>query len=355
MQEPLFGSLQYFFILCVFTLSVGLLYVALGWLISLYDASYFYSSAVGFSGVLFAMAVDEVSLSPFPTRSVFGLFSVPTRLYPWVLMVLLQVVMPNVSFLGHLAGVLVGFVHTWGGFWWAIPSFATLRKLEQMHCLQPLVRAGPYKAVPAQEVLRSDTSLHAQLAQAAACLRHACQPLIECRRRRNSGSGGSRTSGAASAGAAPPPAIVLNGYLVARGATGGDEEEGEGHYAAGGAVPGEAVASSTAAASSSAAGGAPVTSPTPASLAARAMAEKLRTAALARSNRAAAVPAGDGLRSPSSADDAIASGGRSSSAHSSAANVEKQQPGEIISSQTPDADAELETAPLTAKISSRNA
>jgi len=34
--------------------------------------------------------------------------SVPASFYPWVLLVALQVFMPNLSFLGHLAGILAG-------------------------------------------------------------------------------------------------------------------------------------------------------------------------------------------------------------------------------------------------------
>jgi hypothetical protein len=75
------------------------------------------------------MAVDESSLSPLPTRSIFGLFSVPTRIYPWVLMLLIQIMMPGVSLIGHLAGILVGTIHSLGGFNWLIPSFVTLRKV----------------------------------------------------------------------------------------------------------------------------------------------------------------------------------------------------------------------------------
>ena len=41
------------------------------------------------------------------TCSVAGLFSVPAAAYPWVLFVLLQVLVPHVSLLGHLTGLLV--------------------------------------------------------------------------------------------------------------------------------------------------------------------------------------------------------------------------------------------------------
>ncbi len=68
-------------------------------------------SSVGFSGVLFAMAVEESSLSGSPTRSLFGIVTVPTKYYPWAMLVAMQFLMPNVSFVGHLAGLLCGFLH----------------------------------------------------------------------------------------------------------------------------------------------------------------------------------------------------------------------------------------------------
>lgn len=40
-------------------------------------------------------------------RSVFGLFSVPARLYPWALLLVWQLLVPQASFLGHLTGLLV--------------------------------------------------------------------------------------------------------------------------------------------------------------------------------------------------------------------------------------------------------
>jgi hypothetical protein len=155
----MFGTLQYSFILLIFVLAVGLVYVATMLLLALVHPPYMYqgarcslstafstpschqtvwtvvtgacvlAGAAGLSGVIFAMAVDESSLSPFPTRSIFGLFNVPTRVYPWVLMLLIQLLMPGVSFVGHLAGILVGTVHSLGGFNWIIPSFTTLRKV----------------------------------------------------------------------------------------------------------------------------------------------------------------------------------------------------------------------------------
>ena len=63
--------------------------------------------AIGFSGVVFGLIVIDNSVSHATSRSIFGLFTVPARVYPWALMVLWQLLLPSVSFLGHLTGIVV--------------------------------------------------------------------------------------------------------------------------------------------------------------------------------------------------------------------------------------------------------
>jgi len=77
-----------------------------------YDA-WMYQHCVGFSGIIFHLSVLESHLHPGP-RSVFGCFSVPSSVYPWVLLLVLQLIMPNLSFLGHLAGILTGTLEYYG-------------------------------------------------------------------------------------------------------------------------------------------------------------------------------------------------------------------------------------------------
>lgn len=149
--EVLFGSLGFAFLISVYTLLVGAGFVGLGAIAATVDRAYWWQSAVGFSGVIFALAVDECALSPSPTRSVFGLFSVPTRFYPWVLMAALQFLLPNISFIGHLAGVLVGLLHCSGALHVCVPTPATLRKIETTWLPAALVRLAPYKLAPNAE------------------------------------------------------------------------------------------------------------------------------------------------------------------------------------------------------------
>jgi membrane associated rhomboid family serine protease len=149
--EGLFGSLGFAFLVSAYVLLVGALFIALGALASALERAFWWQSAVGFSGVIFALAVDECALSPAPSRSVFGLFSVPTRWYPWVLMGALQLLLPNVSFLGHLAGVLAGLAHAAGALRVALPAPATLRKIETLWLPAALVRSAAYRLAPQAE------------------------------------------------------------------------------------------------------------------------------------------------------------------------------------------------------------
>ena len=75
----------------------NVLYVAVCCILAygLRDASWLHYNSVGYSGVIFALAVFETFLNGRPSVRVFGMFSVPTKLYPWVLLVAISLVMPG--------------------------------------------------------------------------------------------------------------------------------------------------------------------------------------------------------------------------------------------------------------------
>lgn len=70
---------------------------------------YYYEYAAGFSGVLFAMKVVLNSRSDDYTN-VYGVL-VPSRYAAWAELILIQMFVPDVSFLGHLSGILAGLVY----------------------------------------------------------------------------------------------------------------------------------------------------------------------------------------------------------------------------------------------------
>lgn len=63
--------------------------------------------AVGMSGLLFALLV--VSLEYSESVSIFGLFDMPSKWYPLFIAVVLQLLSPGLSLLGHLSGIAVGY------------------------------------------------------------------------------------------------------------------------------------------------------------------------------------------------------------------------------------------------------
>ncbi|KAH0785166.1 Clan S-, family S54, Rhomboid-like serine peptidase [Histomonas meleagridis] len=78
------------------------------------EPSEFQSHALGFSGILFALIVIDIYIEGGPYRSFFSLFLIPSYLYPWVMLLFMQLILGNVSFLGHLSGLLVGYLYQFG-------------------------------------------------------------------------------------------------------------------------------------------------------------------------------------------------------------------------------------------------
>jgi len=78
--------------------------------------------SLGFSGVLFALVVGETWRSSESRRALFGVVRVPPKLYPFAMLIAMQLLLPNISFLGHLAGLLVGALETRGVFACLPPS-----------------------------------------------------------------------------------------------------------------------------------------------------------------------------------------------------------------------------------------
>ena len=77
----------------------------------LYDFNWsgYNSCAVGFSAVLFCMKYIWNQLSP-DTSYIYGLV-VPSKYAAWLECILISLITPNVSFTGHLAGILAGVIY----------------------------------------------------------------------------------------------------------------------------------------------------------------------------------------------------------------------------------------------------
>ncbi|KAK2643918.1 hypothetical protein Ddye_019113 [Dipteronia dyeriana] len=75
-----------------------------------YKRAYYSEYAVGFSGVLFAMKVVLNNSQMENYTNVHGLI-LPSRYAAWAELILIQMFVPGVSFLGHLGGILAGILY----------------------------------------------------------------------------------------------------------------------------------------------------------------------------------------------------------------------------------------------------
>jgi len=115
--EHIFGTVRFAVILLSFVIVSPLVQFSLSFAASevLNDVSYLSECAVGFSGVLFAL---KVLMSFYDTSSnsysqvIF--LTVPTRIVFWFELILIQILVPNASFIGHLAGILTGLLFVKG-------------------------------------------------------------------------------------------------------------------------------------------------------------------------------------------------------------------------------------------------
>ncbi|XP_024027007.1 rhomboid-like protein 15 [Morus notabilis] len=142
--ERIMGSVRLLYLIILLATSNALLHLLIALLVAynpFHSSEYFMKEcAIGFSGILFSMIVIETSLSGVQSRSVFGLFNVPAKLYAWILLIVFQLLMTNVSLLGHLCGILSGFAYTYGLFNLLMPGASFYSAIEASSWLAPCVR-----------------------------------------------------------------------------------------------------------------------------------------------------------------------------------------------------------------------
>ncbi|EPS61536.1 hypothetical protein M569_13261 [Genlisea aurea] len=142
--ERIMGSIRISYIMVLLATSNAVLHLLLALIVAHnplhHDHSLMDQCSIGFSGILFSLIVIETSLSGAQHRSVFGLFNVPAKWYVWILLVIFQLLMTNVSFLGHLCGILSGYAYTFGLFNAIIPGAAFYSSIESANWLSNIVR-----------------------------------------------------------------------------------------------------------------------------------------------------------------------------------------------------------------------
>jgi len=113
--ERKIGSSRLFFLIIISSVMSSILYVFISLaLANAFNDQSFYSCAVGFSAVLFTLKV-VVNYDSNTYSTYFGM-TIPAKYLCWFELVLISIVTPNASFLGHLCGILVGVMYVIGIF-----------------------------------------------------------------------------------------------------------------------------------------------------------------------------------------------------------------------------------------------
>ncbi|CAI5973587.1 unnamed protein product [Closterium sp. NIES-64] len=113
--ERRLGSPRFAALVAAFALLSQSLHVAAARLLSdvlALHTPFYRECSVGFSGVLFALKTVMNADSP-AYSSVYG-FVLPTKYAAWAELLLIQLLVPEASFLGHLCGILSGLIYLHG-------------------------------------------------------------------------------------------------------------------------------------------------------------------------------------------------------------------------------------------------
>ena len=110
--EPMYGTLNFAILIGLLSAGCSAMYVGIsyGLMQITGDWSYFTTCAIGFSAVLFALKVIGVCEERDRLHNVGG-FSVPSKLAVWTELILIHLMVPNASFVGHLGGIIVGCIY----------------------------------------------------------------------------------------------------------------------------------------------------------------------------------------------------------------------------------------------------
>nr|XP_018915034.1 PREDICTED: rhomboid-related protein 4-like [Bemisia tabaci] len=111
--EGKYGSANFGFLLAFLCAITSCSYVVLALIgAQIMDDPYIMKScAIGFSGVLFALKVVTTQEDPRGYTNVAG-FLVPVKYAAWAELLAINMLVPNSSFLGHLAGIVAGLIYT---------------------------------------------------------------------------------------------------------------------------------------------------------------------------------------------------------------------------------------------------
>lgn len=116
--EPLYKTPNFALLIVILSLGCSAMYGCLGYMMMQLtgDFKYFTSCAIGFSATLFALKVILIWEERYYRLYNANGFRVPSTITVWVELILIHLLVPNSSFIGHLSGILVGCLYSYTYF-----------------------------------------------------------------------------------------------------------------------------------------------------------------------------------------------------------------------------------------------
>lgn len=95
--------------------------------------------------------VLESYRNPNASHSIFGIITLSSKVYPWAMLFVIQFLLPNISFLGHLSGILTGLLQLNGYLKYTIPSPDSLRTYDDLEGLTFITNCPNFVDTPTND------------------------------------------------------------------------------------------------------------------------------------------------------------------------------------------------------------
>lgn len=112
--EPMYKTMNFVILLTILSFGCSTMYIGLSYVLMQLtgDYGYYVQCAIGFSSILFALKVIVICEEYDRIHDVGGL-RVPSfgEIAVWVELILIHLLVPQSSFIGHLGGILIGCLY----------------------------------------------------------------------------------------------------------------------------------------------------------------------------------------------------------------------------------------------------
>ncbi|KAI8845672.1 hypothetical protein BJ741DRAFT_585498 [Chytriomyces cf. hyalinus JEL632] len=146
-QERNMGTYPFLHFTLLLAATCSVVYFAIAFVVGIVWSTIWTQCVAGLSGIIFALISLEANRGEMQTQDFFGI-KVPGAMFPWVLLVVTQFLIPGAAFFGHLAGILTGILHARGFLDAFVPGPDTFSRLESAPFFGGLSRYSAYVGQP---------------------------------------------------------------------------------------------------------------------------------------------------------------------------------------------------------------